>query len=96
MKSIPTPLFIAPSSNPKNGTHWRDLRAATQFGDMYVGEALEPHAQDIVRAVNAYDSMLEALKAAHERLTDNDMIGLGSYQLVKQIESAIAKAEGKA
>ena len=36
--------------------------------------------------------LLEACKAAFERLTDNDMIERGSYKLTKILEAAITKA----
>jgi hypothetical protein len=43
--------------------------------------------------ISACPDLLEACRAAFERLTDNDMMVLGSYGLTKQLEQAIAKAE---
>jgi hypothetical protein len=47
------PLTLRTSSNPKNGTLWRDI--VTQdgpFGQGYIGEALEPDALVFVDAIN--------------------------------------------
>ena len=62
MSHTPTPWSIAQSSNPKNGTAWRDLRAVGDFGEMYIGEALDKDASHIVHCVNTYPQLVEALK----------------------------------
>ncbi len=49
----------------------------------------------IYRLLEEKEKLLEACKVAFERLTDNDMVLLGSYGLTKQLERAIAKAEGR-
>lgn len=49
----------------------------------------------IARAINSHDVLLEACEAAFERLTDNDMIGLGSYPLADQILAALKLAKGE-
>ena len=47
----PGPWTVAASSNPRNGTKWRDIvSAGTEFCPSYVGEALERDAHLIAAA----------------------------------------------
>lgn len=49
--STPGPWTVQASSNPKNGTDWRDIVSlGTEFSPSYVGEALEQDAQLIAAA----------------------------------------------
>ena len=59
--TTPTPWKVADrSSNPKNGTLWRDLLAKSELGDdMYVGETLRDDAALIVTAVNNHARLME-------------------------------------
>lgn len=58
-KRAPGSLLVAPSSNPKNGTLWRDIVSTEgPFSPSYVGEALE----DDARLFAAAPRMLDALK----------------------------------
>lgn len=88
MSHTPTPWALAQSSNPKNGTKWRDLRAMGAFGEMYIGEALEQDAAHIIHCVNMHDALVAALKMVESCLApeDNDITA-------QTVRKAIAKAE---
>lgn len=45
--------------------------------------------------IAAAPALLAACEAAFERLTDNDMMALGSYPLTVQLKAAIAAAKGE-
>lgn len=65
MNHTPTPYTVRDrSSNPNNGTGWRDILAKSSYdgNDMYIGEALEADAQFIVRACNAHEELVALLK----------------------------------
>jgi hypothetical protein len=52
------PLEVRPSSNPKNGTLWRDIVSlGTDFSPSYVGEALEDDAHRLVACWNACEGI---------------------------------------
>lgn len=56
---------VRPSSNPKNGTGWRDIvSTGGAFSPAYVGEALEKDA----RLIAAAPEMLQALKKIYSDL----------------------------
>ncbi len=94
MTHTPTPWTIAPSSNPHNGTDWRDVRAHGEFGEMYLGEALEQDAAHIVRCVNSHDALVEALRYVRQFYQDNFDIMPVAFQTVdSEIERALALAE---
>ncbi len=93
----PTPWTIGPSSNPQNGMRWRDLLAKSYNGeDMYVGEALKDNAALIVKAVNSYEAMKEALQtiiyACESGHLGECSVAVEWYPVAKQ---ALALAEGK-
>lgn len=48
-----------------------------------------------LHVAKAAPALLAACEAAFERLTDNDMIGLGSYALAEQIRAALALVKGE-
>lgn len=94
MTHTPGPWAVCLSSNPKNGTAWRDIVSTVgQFSPCYVGEALELDATFIVRACNAHEEMLEALRQVRSWLLSG--IPENTYPL-QWIDAAIAKAEGRA
>lgn len=61
----PGPWIVGPSSNPDNGTRWRDiLSTGTPFAPSYVGESLEHDAQLIAAAPELLAAMEKLLKWA--------------------------------
>ena len=55
----PGPWTVAPSSNPKNGSGWRDIHAlGSEFSPAYVGEAMLYDAQLIAAAPELLDALL--------------------------------------
>jgi hypothetical protein len=58
--------FVAPSSNLKNGTEWRDILEDSEFGPMYVGEAFESNA----RLMAAAPDLLAIAQAAASHLPE--------------------------
>ena len=102
----PIPWTIGPSSNPGNGTAWRDiLSTGDVFAPSYVGEALERDADFIVRAVNTHALMLDALRAViddmeacgwhdnHDRFY-SEPLQMGMGGAFAQVREAIRAAEG--
>ena len=80
----PTPWTIGPTSNPHNGTDWRDLLAKNYNGDdMYIGEALKHDAAFIVRAVNAHEAMREALSSLRNEVAG--MVGIAEDEIRRTI-----------
>lgn len=91
MRNTPGPWEVRPSSNPKNGTAWRDIVSlGDTFAPSYVGEALEQDAALIAAA----PEMIEALKQA--RLYLSPAHSLPCTDLINRIDAIIAKAEGRA
>jgi hypothetical protein len=82
------PLTLRPSSNPANGTLWRDIIAEGEFGPMYIGEALEADALLFCQA----PAMLEALKAL---LADPYLADPINKDRMAQARAIIAAVEGK-
>jgi len=83
----PGPWIVAQSSNPKNGSSWRDIHSlGTPFTPSYVGEALENDAHLIAAA----PEMLEALRKIESCLAPDDQ-----DDAALSVRAAIAKAEGK-
>ena len=106
----PGPWTIRQSSNPKNGTGWRDIIVPGEFGPMYLGEALESNA----RLIAAAPELLEALEQAKASIfsvldlcqVHNPVTGtynapcpflvlIAARKNLVLINSAIAKARGK-
>lgn len=87
-KHTPGPWEIRPSSNPKNGTAWRDIvSTGCEFSPSYVGESLEQDA----RLIAAAPDLLAALEAFVARAKQLNGIDTGP---VAQASAAIAKATG--
>jgi hypothetical protein len=88
----PKPWIVAQSSNPKNGTGWRDIvSTGCVFSPCYVGEAMEQDAHLIASA----PELLEAAKAALQWIKDTQPEEHGNPDLGKvwgMLENAIAKA----
>lgn len=84
-KHTPGPWAVRESSNPKNGTAWRDIvSTGDHFSPSYVGEAIEQDASLIAAA----PELLAALRMviAHDgRITGADW---------DTIRAAVDKAEG--
>lgn len=92
MTHTPGPWIVQPSSNPKNGTAWRDIVSTGQeYSPSYVGEALERDAHLIASAP-------EMLKVLHSIISHNDALK-SEYKLpsslIDHVQRTIAKAEGK-
>lgn len=91
----PGPWEVRQSSNPKNGTSWRDIVSLSgQFSPSYVGEALEKDAHLIAAA----PELLEAVRQAKELIKDGFTSRLANtkYQgFFNTLEMLIAKAEGR-
>ena len=106
MKHTPGPWAVAASSNPDNGTGWRDIvSTGTVFSPSYVGEALDVDAAFIVRACNAHDELVAALEWALTSLeTVNAAAGFPKNSDGPGIDwdhgfhayAALAKAKGEA
>lgn len=86
----PGPWAVQPSSNPKNGTGWRDIVSLGQeFTPSYVGEALERDAPLIAAAhkllliAKAYRNLLRTMASTEEDL-----------QTYHDIDQIIREAEG--
>ena len=97
-KHTPGPWIVGPSSNPKNGTGWRDiLSTGGEFSPAYVGEALEQDA----RLIAAAPSMLEALEALFRECVMIHRFGGDAYNgqaaddAVASARAAIAQAIGE-
>lgn len=91
MKSqhTPGPWAVQKSSNPKNGTAWRDIVSlGGEFSPAYVGEALDRDAALIAAAPD----LLNALKMV---LDDPNALD-GRPRTYEIVCAAIAKAEGQA
>jgi hypothetical protein len=88
----PGPWIVTPSSNPQNGTGWRDIVSnGCVFSPCYVGEALEQDAHLIASAPD----LLEAAKKALQWIKDTQPDEHGNPDLGKvwgMLESAIGKA----
>lgn len=81
--------------------HWK----LNQFSDCIASEniliAERPHGgeglknwENNSRLISAAPDLLEACKLCFERLSDNNMIEKGSYNLTVILQKAIRKAEG--
>ena len=91
----PIPWTIGPSSNPRNGTAWRDiLSTGGVFAPSYVGEALERDAELIVRAVNTHALMLDALRRVEKWASGYGT--LTQSEMREFVREAIRAAEGEA
>lgn len=89
-KHTPGPWEVERSSNPKNGTNWRDIVSLSgQFSPSYVGEALEKDAHLIAAAPD----LLEALKQLANISTAKE--GSVAFGVVADAWAVIAKAEGR-
>lgn len=67
VKATATPWKVGGHPGSTAGSGWRQILAKGEFGDMYVGEALEVDAQLIVRAVNRdhlFDELVAKLRDA--------------------------------
>ncbi len=85
-KHTPGPWVVAPSSNPRNGSGWRDIHSVGgDFSPSYVGEALERDANLIAAAPD----LLAAIKA----MLDADMTTESGIEATKMARAAVAKAE---
>ncbi|MGH8529692.1 MAG: hypothetical protein ACRETN_07600 [Nevskiales bacterium] len=62
-----------------------------------IGVGKYPKAKEnvrlIVKTLNAHADLLAACRQAFTRLTDNDMIEAGSFEITEILIAAIAKAE---
>ncbi len=91
-KHTPGPWGFQPSSNPRNGTAWRDIVShGTPFSPSYVGEALEQDA----RLIAAAPDLLEAASWARDILVQLKDAGHNVEIELNACERAIAKAEGR-
>jgi hypothetical protein len=85
------PWEVRPSSNPHNGTGWRDIVSTGEaFGPSYVGEALQKDAA----LISSAPCLLEALELAFSHISKES----GNPYLTepgKTIAAAIARARGQ-
>lgn len=92
MSHTPGPWSIQPSSNPKNGTAWRDIvSTGCEFSPSYVGEALERDAH----LITAAPDMLKIIKGVlshNEALKDQYKL---PQSLIREVCKIVNKAEGK-
>lgn len=96
----PGPWAVAQSSNPKNGTAWRDIVShGTTFAPSYVGEAMECDAYLIAAAPDLLMACTHALavcEAEAELRGDNDTdeyAGGAAGPVADMLRAAIAKAK---
>jgi hypothetical protein len=67
-KHTPGPWEVRPSSNPKNGTLWRDIVSmGTPFTPSYVGEGLEHDAHLMAKAPELLSALRDLLTLAAEQ-----------------------------
>ena len=94
MKHTPGTWHVVPTSNPNNGTAWRDIVTdGTPFAPSYIGSALEHDA----RLIAAAPDMLAALKFALVYLGDDHTDDSDDARDARNVIcAAIAKAEGAA
>lgn len=96
-KHTPGNWTFRPTTNPKNGSGWRDILAPSEFGPMYIGEAMERDAA----LISSAPDLLEALEKLHSMSGENgvplSLSALAQFQNeVFQITAkAIAKARGE-
>lgn len=94
----PGPWAVAPSSNPKNGTDWRDIvgfGTASDFAPgepFYIGEALENNAYLIAAAPDLLAALQTAQMCIMGYTHRNDVI----ENALAACHNAIAKATGSA
>ncbi len=62
----PTPWTVGPHPGNEAGTDWRTILASGEFGEGYIGEALQEHAALIVRAVNSHAALVAELQRLYE------------------------------
>jgi len=103
-KHTPRPWVIAPSSNPRNGTDWRDIYSnGTDYAPAYVGEALTKDADlicaapDLLHAAEVAFEILAAL-ADPQHVMHEAMKTAGPELLTEwrdTVAAAIAKAKGE-
>lgn len=95
MPHTPGPWIVQPSSNPRNGTAWRDIVSTGQeYSPSYVGEALERDAYLIAAApelLGALKNCIEWLDRTGESVSE----GGKEYDYVTIARKAINKAERK-
>lgn len=94
MKHTPGPLSIFPSSNPGNGTGWRDIVTTSgQYAPAYVGEAIEENAR-LFAATPDLLSALESCCDAIQRLAKEspDGVPIWASEAHGAARLAIAKA----
>ena len=88
----PGPWIVAPSSNPQNGSAWRDIHSTGDaFAGSYVGEALARDASLIAAAPDLL-AALEMLRAAVER--DKDARYAVGTAILTAADNAIEAARG--
>lgn len=92
----PAPWEVKPSSNPENGTGWRDIVSmGGAYPGSYVGEALEQDASLMAAAPDIY----EALKALQKELRAHVKFDVKKHFSLMtadvQASKAIEKAEGR-
>jgi hypothetical protein len=87
----PRKLIICAKGGFDNDWH---MIAQADYGFPNDGDP-EANAAFIVRACNAHDDMLAALKAFHAFATEAPGLGLQWRSIVKKAEAAIAKAEAQ-
>ena len=97
-KHTPGPWDVRKSSNPKNGTAWRDIVSlGGDFGPSYVGEALDVDARLIAAAPDLLAALEEIMgfspsfidgRTHYVKITP-------SAKSIRQARAAIAKATGE-
>lgn len=91
-KHTPGPWEVRPSSNPHNGSAWRDIvSTGTEFSPAYVGEALDRDA----RLIAAAPDLLAALEYITRSAESGHYIERSGPE-VTAARAAIAKARGEA
>ena len=72
-KHTPGPWAVRESSNPKNGTAWRDIvSTGDHFSPSYVGEALEQDAHLIAAAPELLEALIGVVKVADRATKEFD------------------------
>ena len=91
VQHTPGPWEVRPSSNPRNGSNWRDIVSTGYFSPYYVSEAQEHDASLIAAA----PELLGAAKDLIEALNFAGNMKSPWHKQRQELRAAIAKAEGQ-
>ena len=93
----PTPWTVGPHPGNEAGTDWRTILASGEFGEGYIGEALQENAALIVRAVNSHAALAAACQEAFDescrRSESNRKWTVQDQRVHEKLKAALALAK---